>query len=254
MSNDRFEVESTYEAPEPKKSLGCFKGCLIVCGILFVLFLIFSFMAYKNWRKWTGSLASQAIEQSLEASKLPDQEKAEVKQELQRVIDAFQENKLTGEQMASIMTSLMQSPLMNTLIVSIVEKQYLDRSELTDDEKENGVVELNRFVSGMFQEKLHEQDFDDVIQHIATKKSDGEWELRNPDQVSDDDLRAMIATAKAKADAAEIPAEIETVDPSDEVRRIIDEALEGPLEEGAAEPIVGEPAADEPVEAAPANE
>ena len=59
---------------------------------------------------------------------------------------------------------------------------------------------------------------------IADRQQDGSWRLR--DRVSDDDLRDMLNAAQVAADAAAIEAEPEVVDPSDELRRIIDEALQ----------------------------
>jgi hypothetical protein len=74
---------------------------------------------------------------------------------------------------------------------------------------------------------------------VAVRKSDGTWELQK--QVSDEQLRSFFKEAKKQADRAEIAAEPEDIDPSDEFKRIVDEALLGPgkadadAEEGDAE-------------------
>ena len=45
--------------------------------------------------------------------------------------------------------------------------------------------------------------------------------------MSDEELRAFFKEAKAQADAAQIPPEPEDIDPSDELKRIIDQAMNG---------------------------
>jgi hypothetical protein len=72
--------------------------------------------------------------------------------------------------------------------------------------------------------KIDEDGFDAVMKHVADRKRDNSWELRS--RVSDAELRAALAEAKAQADAAGVPGEPPEVDPSDEVKRIIDEALD----------------------------
>ena len=75
-----------------------------------------------------------------------------------------------------------------------------------------------------------------MIEHVAEREGDN-WKLR--DHVTDDELRALIADAKAEADAVDIEAEPDVVDPSEEFKRIVDEAL-GVPEAGA--PAEGEAA------------
>jgi hypothetical protein len=64
------------------------------------------------------------------------------------------------------------------------------------------------------------------MQHIATRGSNGEWQLR--ENLTDEELRAFLAAAKAEADKAEIPAEPAEFDPSDELKKVIDSTLSGP--------------------------
>ena len=85
------------------------------------------------------------------------------------------------------------------------------------------VDSLKRFARGIFDDKIKEKGIDAVMAHVADRKGDGQWRLRQT--VSDDELRAALSEAKAQADAADIPAEPENIDPSDEVKRIIDESL-----------------------------
>lgn len=76
----------------------------------------------------------------------------------------------------------------------------------------------------MIQGKIPNEGLDHVMVHVADRRDGGDWRLRQ--KVSDADLRLALNEAKLQADAAQIPAEAESFDPSDEFKRIIDEALE----------------------------
>jgi hypothetical protein len=104
-----------------------------------------------------------------------------------------------------------------------VDRHYFDRSKLSDEEKAAGRQSLKRFTRGIIDEKIDEKGIDAVMAHIADRKPDGQWELRST--VSDDELRAALTEAKTQADAAGIPEAPQDVNPSDEVKRIIDESL-----------------------------
>ena len=114
---------------------------------------------------------------------------------------------------------------MPTIIVGAIDQHYLQRSGLSAEEKAEGRLTLQRFARGAIDKKIDEQGIDAVMAHVADRQPNGEWRLRQ--QISDQDLRAALTEAKARADAAEIPAEPEAVDPSDELKRIIDESLPG---------------------------
>ena len=82
---------------------------------------------------------------------------------------------------------------------------------------------------------------DAAMAHVATRQANGEWRLR--EQLSDAELRAFFTTAKGEADAAGVEAGPADFDPSDEFKRIVDQALgqapamvERPMEDSAEAP------------------
>ena len=97
---------------------------------------------------------------------------------------------------------------------------------MSDDEKAQGRQALKRFARGMIDGKIDQKGIDAVMSHVADRQPDGKWRLRP--QVSDADLRAALSEAKSRADEAGIADEPENVDPSDEFKRIIDDALKEP--------------------------
>ena len=230
MATDpRFEPQPTYtEAPRREKSgcSSCLTGCGIVALILFVLLLIGVAIMWFYGRGWVASFASSAVEAAIEATALPEAEKQETKAQLNRVTDAFGDGRLSWGQLGELIGKIAQSPVMTTLIVSAAEKKYIDSSGLNEEEKAEGRITLARFARGVIDQKINEQEMDAVLVHIADRQPDGSWQLR--EHVDDEDLKKFLAAAKEAADKAEIPDQPEAVDPSEELKQIIDEALKEP--------------------------
>jgi hypothetical protein len=216
-----FQVEE----PERKRSWWrtCLLGCLGVLAVLLLLGVIGGFWISRHWRGWVADFGSQAIDQELDKSDLPPQEKVEVKVQVERVAKAIREDQISMGQAQAIVDKLMKSPLMPSIVVMAVERQYFDQSKLSADEKAAGRLSLKRFARGVVDHKIDDKGIDAVMAHVADRKGNGQWELRPT--VSDEELRAALSQAKTQADAADIPEAPEKIDPSDEVKRIIDESL-----------------------------
>ena len=222
MSDDTFTAEV-----EPKKSggSGCLKGCLIFVGVVIVLAVLAGWWVSRSWRGWMGAGVTQTVDAMLETSDLPAAEKQEIKAEAQRVADGIADGSISVEQMQQIMVGLAESPLLPMMLVKSVEAQYLDSSGLSDEEKAEGRVALERYASGLADGKFGQESNDKLMVHIADQDSNGQWQIRKT--VSDDDLRAFLATAKEEADAAGIPEEVAPIDPSEELKKVIDKVLGG---------------------------
>lgn len=221
MASDRFEIE-----PAPKEKSGwrgCLIGCLITAAILGLIAVIGIWWVANNIKDLAVSVGTKVIEAGIEESGLPDQEKAELKVELKRLGDGFADGSISNEQMLRVVEGLAQSPLLSMFMVSAIETHYVVNSGLTDEEKTDATLTLRRFARGLMGKQIGQDDLDEVLSHIADRDADGDLQIR--EKVSDEDLRAFLADAKQKADDAEIPVDLEPVDPSDELKNIIDTAL-----------------------------
>ena len=219
--------QETFQVEEPPQKRSawqtCLIGCLGVSVVTVVLCVMVGIWVSRHWRGWFADIGGQAINQMIDSSDLPPPEKLEVEAQVERVTKAFGEGQISIEQAGKITQKLMDSPLLPAVAVIPVERRYFDRSKLSDEEKAEGRRTMQRFVRGIFEEKIHNKGIDSVMIHVADRRERGRWKLRN--EVSDDDLRAALAEAKARADEEGIPEAPANIDPSDEVKRIIDEAL-----------------------------
>src|SRR5256885_15724709 len=76
-------------------------GCLGVLAFMILLAVIAGIWIARNWRVWFADFGSQAINQSIDASDLPAQEKAEMKQQVARVDKALRDGRISGQQLAT---------------------------------------------------------------------------------------------------------------------------------------------------------
>jgi hypothetical protein len=224
-SDPRFDVlPNEGQAPKQRsKWATCLIGCLAVFGVIFLLVIIAVFWFSRNWRSLAANFGSDAMTQAVDASDLVPQEKADMKVQIDRVATAVRDNKITMEQFGTIFKKVQESPLMPLIVVMGVDKAYLTKSGLSEDEKMQGRIALKRFARGAIDKKIDKEGIDAVMSHVADRRPNGEWRMRQ--QLSDAELRAALAEAKARADTANVPAEPEDFKPSIELKRIIDEAM-----------------------------
>ena len=230
----RFD-EGLYDSQQPQEQppqrsgwRTCLIGCLAICVILATLLIVLGIYISRNWREWAASGASQLVQQAIDASDLPQQEKVEIMAQVDRVTAAVRDGRMSMAQLQTLFEQFSQSPLMASLMVTAVDEKYLNKSELSEEEKSAGRLALRRFVRGVIDEKIPEAQIDVVLAPIGVRKPAGELELK--DQVTDAELQAFFAAATAEADKAGIPEQPEEVDPSEEFQRIVDEAL-GPADD-----------------------
>jgi hypothetical protein len=239
MSGDpRFDYDDSraYSVEKRRRpwAQSCLVGCLWTFAVLAILAVIGGFWIARRSRQWVADVGAGVVKQSIEASALPAAEKSELGAQIDRVAAAFRDGQLTRAQVQAIIELFVASPLATTLVVEIAEHQYFARSALSEEEKIHGRRALRRFARGVIDNAIPEASRDATLALVADEQRDGGWQLRN--RVSDLDLRAFLAKAQADADAAGVAEEPAAVDPSDEVRRIVDQALATPATPEAPEP------------------
>jgi hypothetical protein len=233
---------NTAGAPVERRSgwKSCLTGCLIVCVILAVIAILIGLWIRSNWRDIASSVGTTVIAKGINSSQLPVEEKQQIMVEVERIAKAVRDNAISQKQFQVLVNELVESPLMTLVVATAIEQGYIAKSGLTAEEKAAGGVTLNRFIRGALDDKIKEPGIDAAMAHVADRDAGGEWQLRQ--KLTDDELKAFLAEAKKQADEAGIPEQPAAIDPSEEVKRIVDEALNVPA-----------PPESEPV-AAPATE
>jgi hypothetical protein len=156
-------------------------------------------------------------------SDLEEEEKQAIIAQVNRVVDQYQSGKITTEDLGRIMEELAESPLMGAILIRSVEVKYIEPSGLSEEEKADARVTLQRVLRGMYEEKLKPDDIEAAMELVSYETANGQRQLK--DRVSDEELRAFLQECKLQADEAEVPDEPYEVQISEELKRAIDRAL-----------------------------
>lgn len=213
---------------EPKTGMSTGGKVAIGCGVAFVLVVgITGYLIYSvvmNLKDFATDVGRSVIVQVIEDSPLSDEEKAGVVEQIDRVADAYKAGEIDTEQMANVFSQLVESPVLVAGIVIAAEQQYVIPSGLDADEKAQAKRDLERFARGVFEESITPQQTEVAMASIqTTDPNTGETTIK--DNLTDEELRALLADLRAAADAAEIPDEPFEVDLVGELKKIVDGVL-----------------------------
>jgi len=229
QSNDRFGAE------EKKSGGGCSTviiGCLVTTVVLAAIACGLGYYVYINLRSWGADLVQTALIAGIEDTDLPVEQKEGMKQQIKRVTTAYKEGDIGFDQIGEIVEKLSKSPAFTAIPVEIARVKYVEPSGLSDEEKADAVLQLQRVARGAFEEKISEDELKNAMDgHIADIEPDGNLQFR--EDVSDEQLREFITELKDLADSKQIPDENFNVDLAAELKKAVDEVLEGKTAEAA---------------------
>ena len=110
-------------------------------------------------------------------------------------------------------------------MVYVAEEQYINPSDLSDEEKADALLTLQRFARGVFEKSIPQKALDEITAPIKVGPV-GQQELK--ETITTDELKALIEAARARADEAGVPNEPFEVNIADEIDKAIDAALGKP--------------------------
>ena len=220
----------------PKKSGGAMKWVLIIVGALFL-----SMVCVCGGLFYAGSQAVEAgkgmladvfhteFVQNIERSSLPQDQQDALIAELETFRDEFKAGDITFEQMGNIITEIQNTPITAMVMAQVIEGMYIGPSGLSDDEKAEARVTVQRITRGVHEESIAQSQIDSLLAPVQTTDVNGNETLR--DTISDDELRTLLADAKQLADDAGVPDEPYQPDYAKELREAI--------QRGKAKPTAG---------------
>lgn len=221
--------------PEPPKSGGWWKGCLIGClavgAISAVICAGVGYYAVNYGPPWLINQARDVLAQVLQESKLPDEEQNAILTQYDRVGEAYLAGDLPLEDLGLMVQDLATSPLIPALLVQVVSEIHVDKSGLNADEKAEAKDTLQRVYYGIMEERFEASELDALMKHVRENPDSQEPgdQLKIKDSFTDDELRALLADAKQLCDEKEIPLADTDVKISEKLKEVIDKRL-GPAE------------------------
>ena len=114
-------------------------------------------------------------------------------------------------------------------MLKAIETKYLDPSGLSDEEKEEAKRTIVRVVRGAIEEKLDEDDIEQITKHFLVDSNSDSTNRRRQElksTLTDDELRTLLTEAKDIVDSREVADEEDyDVKLSEVIREIVDESL-----------------------------
>jgi hypothetical protein len=153
-------------------------------------------------------------------------------------VTAYKEKKINQEDLEKIFTDMEESSAFIALSFYGIENDYLEGTDLSPKEIEQGKRSFQRAVRGLHEGKITEKDFlaalpeeeeidieqfnnkniNERVRQVANKKAQGS---------PDDDLRLTLVKLKNLADNARIPDEPFELHIGAEVKKLVDKHLAG---------------------------
>ena len=205
-------------------------GCLAVLGVVVVLAIIATIFVVRSYRGWVAKGIDSTASAMLVEMQIDDQESSEIMAHIQTLLTKYTSKEINNEEFFGVFGELVQSPLVAAAALGVIEKMYFDESGLSDEEKATAHQQLQRYASGLFEKQIEPDSLETVLASISTNTPDSDdivihhqtgpggmnqLALRSADEVSDDDLRELVAQAQAAADEAGIEANPAEIDLSD---------------------------------------
>jgi hypothetical protein len=228
------------QQPQQQSSSGCLWGLLIGCGgvglVCALLCVGGVWYVKQNAGKWVAGMAREVIVAVIEESEIADEEKAEVIAQVDRVVNAYKQGRISEQDLERLMQEFQSSPAFMMISAWGLEKAYLDPSGLSDEEKEAGRRSIQRAFRGLVEKKITQEQFarvmpqdnSDVRMDVAATTDGGKAVVKNSERpgqaLTDEEVRKLLADLKKLADDAEIPDEPFEIDISDEVKKAVDQA------------------------------
>src|SRR5262245_26188378 len=234
---------SPYNQPPRNSGMSwIFSLLLIGLGIVFVggaVCIGGVWYVASNLDRWVVGLGREAIVAVINDSELPEGEKAEVITQVDRIVTAYKERKINQADLERVFTELQDSPALAALTLYGIENEYLNGTNLTKQEIEQGHRTFQRVLRAVYEGKISEDAFFTALPDDEAEMSTEDIDNKSvqervrlaankaAESSPDDDLRLTLAKLKVMADNAGIPDEPFQLHIGAEVKKFVDKALEG---------------------------
>jgi len=201
------------------------KGCLIALAVFLVLAVVVVGWVAMSWKGWTASAMTAMTTQLVEDANLPQEQKDRVLAKVRTLADDFKSGKVTIAQLQQVGEEIGKGPLLPLIIISSIDKEYVQKSTLSAEEKAAGTRTLDRFTRGLVEKKITEAEAKAAMQPLTVPTGGQGFRLKQSSEVKPEELQAALAAAKAKADELKIPDEPFVVNVADELDKAFNKAL-----------------------------
>ncbi len=204
---------------------GIATGCLVAVVAVILIFIAIGVYVANHYQTWLAQGIAVGMHAVIESSDLPLQEKSEITEIIDQIIDDYLNGEISMAELGLILESMTSSPAIPIGLVTQFEESYVVPSGLDSEEKAAANLDLNRLARGISSGRIGWEMVDEILAPISDPGQDGNQHLRGPAEVSDGEIRQVLAAVQETADEAEMPREKIEVDISDEFKKSVETAL-----------------------------
>ena len=212
---------------------GCLKFFLFV-ALLFVIIL--SFGAYYTYRhapelaRSSGALTIETVfEKTLTGMHYTEEEKQRTMAEVRVLSEKIRSGDVSLAQAQEVLRSLHQGAVFTLMFLHGIEKEFLEQSSLSAEEKTDGRQSLERFAAGLATGKIPQQQAQQLIEAVADQaKKNSASPVVVKQSLTPNELRTLLAEAKSAADQAQIPPDSSAADLAQVLQAAIKNGLQKP--------------------------
>lgn len=211
-------------------------GCLAVLGVVVVLGVIATVVVWMNWRGWTSSAMNATMKAVVAETSLPADQVARIHTQIDQLTTAFKSKAVSIEDLTKVAQAIENHPILPVGMLEYVELSQFQVAGLTDEERDQGRLAVQRIQRALIEGKMVLKDLDPIIEPISQRDAEGDLEpMQNPTAPQ---LKLFTEEAVKKADELGIPNEPYHVDIAEQIESLINGTI--------GRQIVNAPPASEP--------
>jgi len=188
---------------------------ILICGG------VVTYVAY-NFPRFAASVIRGPLVASVDEVMLPDEQKASIKQNLNRLADAFQDRRISFTQFKTISRKLTEGPFFELITVEAMRYQYAQAHPVMDEARAETMLLFDRFQRGIVENAIPREQ----IRTILSLAQDPDEPHSTRDQpLTEAELKPFIDQMRKAVEEADIPAEPFTPDFAAEIDRAVSSVL-----------------------------
>lgn len=211
--------------PPHRRHEGFATGCLVAIIAVILIFVAGGVYVVKNYQTWLAHGIAAGMHALIDNSDLPQPEKSEITDIIDQIKNGYLTAEISLAELGLILENMGECPAIPIGLVTQFEGSYVLPSGLDSDEKAAANLDLNRLARGLSGGHIDWEILDEILAPISDAGQDGNQNLRAPAEVSDDDIRQVLAAVQTAADEAGISHVKVEIDISDEFKKSVETAL-----------------------------
>ena len=226
MKNQQItQTQKQIKSAGVKSQAGMATALLVAILAIVVIFVAAGVYAVKNRQIWIAHGITAAMNAVINNSGIPSQEKSQVTEIIYQINQGYLSGEISMAELGLIFEGMAKCPALTIGLVTQFEQSYVAPSGLSSSEKLAADTDLNRLARGLSNGQISWEIAETILAGISELGEDGKHQLKTSDEVSDEEIRAVLAAVKIAADEAGISENKVEIDISDEFKKSVEDAL-----------------------------